>query len=150
MNVRLYCDRHDRVHELPAREVERLVYGLQFTAAAAQRGPAAERPEGEQDTTARVPCPLDVVVPAPAAEDFAQHVDTRVQARRTACTACDGTGDNPHPFRMVDDTVEQHDDCGHCDGSGIEPDEHQDQDAAGPRSIDNAETSTNAPTGGGR
>lgn len=44
MNVRLYCDRHDRVHELPADQVERLVYALQF--AAAERGPATERPEG--------------------------------------------------------------------------------------------------------
>jgi hypothetical protein len=82
--VNLYCDRHDRVHQFTAGQVELIVYSLTCATAAAQCEPDGDRIDAGKDAMDNMPCPVEYLEMAKSIEGFAEVVETWVEARRDA------------------------------------------------------------------
>lgn len=80
--MKVFCSKHNDVHQLSAGQVELIVYGLSFAYAEAVTEPDGDRIYAEEDGFNHVPCPLQVIHWATDGEMFKEVVDPMVEARR--------------------------------------------------------------------
>lgn len=80
--MKLWCDRHNRVHNLTAGEVERVVYALSGEVASAQCEPDGDRIDAGKDAWLNIPCPMDYLDLSRSIEGYAELVEGFIAGRR--------------------------------------------------------------------
>lgn len=90
--MKLYCDRHDAVHQFSPSQVELIVYSLTCATAAARCEPDGDRIFAGEDAMANMPCSLDYLDMATSIEGFGEMTEAWVEARRTAARPAPAVG----------------------------------------------------------